>query len=54
MDKKELLKQVWEKCTLQEILDAGYENEAIQAIDVLKEAEEIEKESRKEIGRAHV
>ena len=46
MDKKELLKQVWEKCTLQEILDAGYENEAIQAIDVLKEAEEIEKESR--------
>lgn len=45
MDKKELLKQVWEKCTLQEILDAGYESESIQAIDVLKEAEEIEKDS---------
>ena len=30
---------------MQEILDAGYESEAIQSIDVIKEAEEIEKDS---------
>ena len=46
MDKKELLKQVWKECSLQEILEAGYETESIQAIDVLKKAEEIERESR--------
>ena len=43
--KKKLLKEVWEKCNLQEILNAGYECEAIQAIDIIKEAEEIDKES---------
>lgn len=45
MTKQELLKQVWKECSLQEILDAGYESEAIQAIDVIKEAEEIEKDA---------
>ena len=43
--KKKLLEKVWEKCNLQEILNAGYECEAIQAIDIIKEAEQIEKES---------
>lgn len=45
MTKQELLEQVWKECSLQEILDAGYESEAIQAIDIIKEAEEIEKDS---------
>ena len=43
--KKKLLEEVWEKCNLQEILNAGYECEAIQAIDIIKEAEQIDKES---------
>ena len=43
--KKKLLEEVWKKCNLQEILNAGYECEAIQAIDIIKEAEEIDKES---------
>ena len=43
--KKKLLEEVWKQCNLQEILNAGYECEAIQAIDIIKEAEEIDKES---------
>lgn len=47
MSKEELLKEVWKQCTLQEILNAGYDCEAIQAIDVVKEAEQIDKDSFK-------
>lgn len=45
MNKKELLEQVWRECSLQEILDAGYESESLQAIDIIKEAEEINREA---------
>lgn len=45
MNKQQLLKEVWEQCNLQEILNAGYECEAIEAIDIIKEAEEIDRES---------
>ena len=45
MNKQDLLKEIWKECTLQEILDAGYETESLQAIDIIKEAEQIEKES---------
>lgn len=47
MSKEELLKEVWKQCTLQEILNAGYDCEAIQAIDVVKEVEQIDKDSFK-------
>lgn len=47
MSKEELLKEAWKQCTLQEILNAGYDCEAIQAIDVVKEAEQIDKDSFK-------
>lgn len=45
MNKKELLEQVWRECSLQEILDAGYETESLQAIDIIKEAEQINREA---------
>lgn len=45
MNKKELLEQVWRECSLQEILEAGYESESLQAIDIIKEAEQIDREA---------
>jgi hypothetical protein len=45
MDKQELLKQVWRECNLKEILDVGYETESIQAIDIIKEAEQIDRDA---------
>ena len=46
-DSNNILENVWKKYSLKEILEAGYETESIQAIDIIKEAEEIEKESFK-------
>lgn len=45
MNKENLLKEIWKQCTLQEILNAGYDCEAIEAIDVVKEAEQIDRDS---------
>lgn len=45
MNKQELLKQVWRECNLKEILDAGYETDSIQAIDIIKEAEQIDRDA---------
>lgn len=38
MEKEDLLKQVWETCTLDEILQCGLENNQISSSDIINEA----------------
>ena len=45
MNDKNKLKEIWNNFTFKEIIEAGYECEKLQAIDIIKEAEEIDRES---------
>ena len=47
MTKEEILKQVFETCSFEEIIEFGIENNQIENLDVLKLAEKIEKEGFK-------
>lgn len=42
MDKKELLKEVWESCTFDEIIDAGFEHNKCSGVQLLDAAAEFE------------
>ena len=44
MTKEEILKQVFETCSFEEIIEFGVENNQIENLDILKLAEKIQKE----------
>ena len=43
MDKKELLKQLWEQCSFDEIVDAGFEYNKCSGEKLINAAAEFEK-----------
>lgn len=47
MKDKELLNNIWENFSFEEIISKGYETGKLSLYDILKEAESIEKESNK-------